>query len=90
MNLTVRASFDDGKTWPRKLVLHSGPSAYSDLAVLADGTAACLYERGDHAPYEQIAFVRFDLRDLNPNDKDREDSTQQSPAGDILKVAPGE
>ncbi len=63
-NMTVRASFDDGGTWPLRRVLHAGPSAYSDLAALADGTAACLYERGEENAYEQIALARFKLTDL--------------------------
>ena len=37
-NLTLRASSDGGKTWPDALVLHPGPSAYSDLAASGDGT----------------------------------------------------
>jgi len=68
-NMTVRASFDDGNTWPLSRSLHAGPSAYSDLGVLADGIAACLYERGEKHPYEQIAFERFRLTDLHA-DKD--------------------
>ncbi len=64
-NMTVRASMDDGRTWPRKLVLHPGPSAYSDLAVLADRSQAlCLYERGGKQPYEQIVLARFTPGDL--------------------------
>jgi sialidase-1 len=59
VNLTVRASFDDGKTWPKARVLHEGPSAYSDLAVLADGRAACLYEAGQRSAYELIVFAVF-------------------------------
>jgi sialidase-1 len=72
-NLTVRASFDDGNTWPRTLVLHPGPSAYSDLAVLADGAATCLYERGKQQPYEQIALARFRLQDLRRDDRQHHD-----------------
>jgi sialidase-1 len=64
-NLTVRASLDDGKSWSLSRSLHAGPSAYSDLAVLADQTAACLYERGEKQPYEQIALARFMLQDLH-------------------------
>ena len=45
-NLTVRASFDNGRTWPVSRVLQSGPSAYSDLAILANGEIACLFEAG--------------------------------------------
>jgi sialidase-1 len=59
VRMTVRASFDQGETWPASLPLHEGPSAYSDLAVLRDGQIACLYEAGAAAPYEQIVFARF-------------------------------
>ena len=64
VKMTVRASFDDGNNWTRKLLLHAGPSAYSDLAVLADGKVSCLYERGEKFPYEQIALARFSISDL--------------------------
>jgi sialidase-1 len=43
-NLSIKLSRDDGKTWPVSKTLDAGPSAYSDLAVLADGTVLCLYE----------------------------------------------
>lgn len=43
-NLTLRASDDDGRTWPLARVIDPGPAAYSDLASLADGTLLCLYE----------------------------------------------
>jgi len=64
VNLTVRASFDEGQTWPASRVLHAGPSAYSDLAVLADGQAACLYEAGQNSAYESIVFAVFPLPSL--------------------------
>jgi sialidase-1 len=58
-NLTVRWSRDLGKTWPRQLVLETGPSAYSSLAVLGRDLYACLYEAGDRSPYEHIRFRTF-------------------------------
>jgi len=64
VNMTVRASFDDGQTWPKARVLHAGPSAYSDLAVLANGEAACLYEGGVKGAYESIIFASFSLDTL--------------------------
>ena len=64
VNLTVRASFDDGQTWPASRVLHAGPSAYSDLAVLANGQIACLYEAGATNCYETIRLSRFRLDSL--------------------------
>jgi sialidase-1 len=58
-HLTVRASFDGGKTWPAKKVLSRTPSAYSCLAMLPDSSIACLHEMGTRHPYERIRFVRF-------------------------------
>lgn len=65
VNMTVRASFDEGQTWTASRVLHAGPSAYSDLAVLATGDIACLYEAGQSQPYESIVFAGFPLRSLD-------------------------
>ncbi len=46
-NLSIKLSWDDGKTWAvNKALVDSGYSAYSDLAVLQDGTVLCLYEAG--------------------------------------------
>ena len=59
--MTVRASFDDGQTWPKAWVLHEGPSAYSSLAILPDDRIACLYEAGLRHPYELIVFAAFEL-----------------------------
>lgn len=52
-NLTLRGSVDDGKTWPKSLVIQPGPAAYSHLAVLKDGTIAIAYEAEN---YKRIAF----------------------------------
>jgi sialidase-1 len=65
VNMTVRASFDEGQTWTASRVLHAGPSAYSDLAVLADGEIGCLYEAGQAHPYESIVFAGFPLLSLD-------------------------
>ncbi len=59
--MTVRLSYDEGKTWPVSKVIHAGPAAYSCLTVLADGTIGLLYERGEKSAYEKITFARFDL-----------------------------
>lgn len=60
-NLTVRASYDEGRTWPVARTLHAGPAAYSTVIVLKDGSIAVLYERGDKYPAEKITFARFNL-----------------------------
>ena len=59
--LTVRMSTDDCRTWGVAGVLHAGPSAYSDLAVISEGTICCLYECGADHPYGRLTLARFDL-----------------------------
>jgi sialidase-1 len=57
-NMTVRLSYDEGKTWRVAKVLHAGSAAYSDLVILPDGSIGCLYERDG---YRKISFARFTL-----------------------------
>jgi len=59
--LTVRLSYDQGRTWPIARLLHAGPAAYSSLAVLPNGDIACLYEAGRKHPYQKIRFARWPL-----------------------------
>lgn len=59
VRMTVKLSYDDGRTWPVAKLIHSGPSAYSSLAVLPDKSIGLLYERGVKGPYEKITFARF-------------------------------
>ncbi len=60
-NLSIKLSRDDGQTWPINKTLEAGPSAYSDLAVLPDGTVLCLYEAD-----QKIVAARFNLEWLRP------------------------
>ncbi len=68
--MTVRLSLDDGCTWPISRTIEPGPSGYSDLATLPDGTILCLFERGRGMPtkagekvfpYAFISLARFSL-----------------------------
>ena len=67
--VTIHVSQDDGRTWPARKLLQAGPSAYSDLAVLADGTVLCLYENGKPGEtrrngdwaYARLTLARFNL-----------------------------
>jgi len=61
IRMTVRLSYDDGRTWPVSKILHEGPAAYSSLAVLENGEIACFYEAGDKSPYETMIFEKFSL-----------------------------
>jgi sialidase-1 len=67
--MTVRASLDDGVTWAGQVLLHAGPSAYSDLDVLPDGRVACLYEAGEQHPYERIVLARFGMEAMGAGEK---------------------
>ena len=60
-NLTLRLSSDQGKTWTLGRVIHAGPSAYSTVLALRDGSIAILYECGDTSAYSKITFERFPL-----------------------------
>ena len=60
-HLTVRASFDEGRTWPIARLLDPHPSAYSCLAVLPDASIGLLYETGRTNAYETLVFARFNL-----------------------------
>jgi sialidase-1 len=58
-SLTVRQSFDEGKTWPVSREVYAGSAAYSCLARIAKGRIAVLFERDD---YKKITFTEFALQ----------------------------
>ena len=70
--LAVKLSHDDGRSWAATRTREPGPSAYSDLAVLPDGTILCFYESGRPGatrpnskrtdwPYARLMLARFNL-----------------------------
>jgi len=63
-NMTIRFSRDNCENWSEGKVIHQGPSAYSDLAVLTNGELCCLYEAGYRDPYERIDFASLPLEYL--------------------------
>jgi len=65
VNMTVRLSRDEGKTWSASKTVHAGPSAYSNLIELKGNMVGLLYERGDTDRYERITFARFSIQWLN-------------------------
>jgi sialidase-1 len=67
--LTIRLSYDECRTWPVSRVLYSGASMYSSLAVQADGTILCLYERSAPATGSTVTLARFGLDWLEPKTK---------------------
>jgi sialidase-1 len=80
MNLAIKLSYDEGQTWAVSKSLEPGPSAYSDLAVLPDGTLLCFYEHGRNddgkqksSSYARLTVARFNLEWLT----DGKDSLQK-------------
>jgi sialidase-1 len=56
--LTVRLSYDQGRTWAVSRLVYEGGSAYSSMTVLADGDIGLFFEKDG---YEENVFVRFPL-----------------------------
>ena len=63
VNLTLRASPDDGKSWPRSLVIDPGDAGYSDLCMIPgeDPTVCVLYEKRWGT---ELFFARLPLSEL--------------------------
>jgi len=63
-NMTLRQSSDDGATWNRSHLVHSGPSAYSDIVMVNENEIGILYERGYNKPYEKISFEKINRQKI--------------------------
>ncbi len=72
-DLTVRVSYDEGKTWPVARQIFDGYSGYSSLTVLPNGDIGCLYNAGDDPVRNwneaAIYFARFPLKWLEGGKK---------------------
>ena len=66
-NLTVRVSYDEGKTWTEGKTVYKGPSAYSSLTVLKNGDIGVFFEKDEYTKNE---FARLSLKWLT----DKKDS----------------
>jgi len=69
--MSIKASFDDCKTWPNEKLIFAGPSAYSGLTVGEDGWIFCAYERaavGSKDSRENIAIAKFNLKWLKEDE----------------------
>ena len=54
--LSVWLSYDEGKTWPIRKLIHPGSSAYSDLVKLPNGKIGALYEKDGYRSIELASF----------------------------------
>lgn len=58
VNMTVRVSYDEGKTWTKGKTIYQGSSAYSDLTILENGDIGLFFEQDS---YIKNPFVSFSL-----------------------------
>lgn len=56
-HMTLKLSSDEGKSWPKRLEIYSGSSAYSSLVDLGQSRLGLLYERDG---YSKIVFLVVD------------------------------
>jgi sialidase-1 len=59
--LTLSVSMDEGETWKQSRVIEPSHAAYSDLAVLPDGSILCVYETGERTSRKDLAIAHFNL-----------------------------
>ncbi|MCG2461028.1 glycoside hydrolase [Flavobacteriaceae bacterium F89] len=58
-HMTIKASFDECKTWSNSKLVYPGPSAYSCLTKLPNGNVGIFFEGGVQNAYEKMIFVSF-------------------------------
>jgi len=59
VNMTVRVSYDEGKTWTDGKTIYAGSSAYSSLTILKNGDIGLFFEQDE---YTKNPFVSFSLK----------------------------
>jgi sialidase-1 len=57
-NITIRISYDEGKTWNEGKTVFAGKSAYSSMTILENGDVGLFFEKDD---YKENVFVRLTL-----------------------------
>lgn len=58
-NLSLKISYDEGKSWSAGRTVFSGSAAYSDIVVLKNGDIGILFEKNN---YQENVFVRFPFK----------------------------
>jgi len=67
INMTVRISYDEGKSWTNGKTIYNEGSAYSSMSILANGDIGLFFEKDN---YQENVFVRLTLEWLTDgNDK---------------------
>ncbi|MBC8766424.1 exo-alpha-sialidase [Arenibacter sp. BSSL-BM3] len=64
VNMTIRGSSDDGKSWPMVKQFFPGASAYSDLTPIDRKNIGILYEGGYKSAYQGIIWESVSIKEL--------------------------
>jgi sialidase-1 len=64
-NVSVKLSYDEGKTWAVTKILDPGYSGYSDIAVTKSGVILSFYGRGEKTDFGGYAFNYLTLARFN-------------------------
>ena len=66
-NMTIRISYDEGRSWTKGKTIYNKGSAYSSMTILANGDIGLFFEKDN---YQENVFVRLTLEWLTDgNDK---------------------
>jgi sialidase-1 len=55
-NMTVRISYDEGKTWSEGKTIYPGSSAYSSMTILENGDIGLFFEKDAYTKNEFVSF----------------------------------
>jgi sialidase-1 len=58
VNMTIKISYDEGKTWSEGKTIYTGSSAYSSMTILKNGNIGLFFEKDNHT---QNVFTSFSL-----------------------------
>ena len=58
-HMTIKTSFDNGKSWSNAKLITAGPAAYSCLTKLPNGNIGLFYEMGESNAYQTMQFISF-------------------------------
>lgn len=58
VNMTIKISYDEGKTWSEGKTIYIGSSAYSSMTILKNGNIGLFFEKDNHT---QNVFTSFSL-----------------------------
>lgn len=60
-NMTIKVSYDNGKSWSKDKTIYAGSAAYPSMTILSNGDIGLFFEKDN---YQENVFVRLTLNQL--------------------------